>query len=105
MPFKNKHEAERLISKINRRPSWKGIYGARSLRRIVKDCEDLNIDLYMVCANTLKKVGSKLDLTGNCYVFKLSIEQINKLEKGQPPTNGILCSFKKFIEVVENGFK
>ena len=95
--------AERLVSKINRRPSWKGIYGARSLRRIINDSDDLNIDIYMVCANTLKKVGSRLDSTGNCYVFKLSIDQINKLEKGLAPSNGIFCPFKKFIEVVENG--
>ena len=105
MPFKNKYEAERLISKINRRPSWKSIHGARSLKRIVNDCEDLDIDLYMVCANTLGKVGSKLNLAGNCYIFKLSIDQINNLEKGKPPTNGILCPFKEFIEVIENGFK
>jgi len=101
MPFKNKKEVERLVSKINLRPSWKSVFGARALKKIIKNSEDLNIDLYMVCANTTKRVGSKLDLSGNCYVFKLNINQIIRLEKGLIPENGIFCTFREFIEVIE----
>lgn len=96
MPFINKQEAERLIIKINRRPSWKGQYGSIALKRIVDSAHDLNIDMYMVCANTMKRIGSKLKTDGNCYLFKLNHDQIKRLEQGLVPNDAVFCRFNEF---------
>lgn len=102
MPFKSKEVAERLISKMNRRPSWRGPNGARALRNILTCSQDLKVDLFLVAANTVGRVGSKIDIDGNCYVFKLSDQQIDNLENGKPPINGNFGKFKDFYKIIED---
>lgn len=98
VPFTNKAKAEDLISKINRRPSWKGANGAHALRKIVDSAEDLNIEYYMVCVNTVSKVGSAINTDGNVYFFRLDHKQIDRLEEGAAPLNAVFCTFQEFID-------
>ncbi len=102
MPFKSKEVSERLISKMNRRPSWKGPGGAQALRKILNSSQDLKLDLFLVAANTIGRVGSEIDVDGNCYVFELSHQQIDNLESGKPPANGIFGKFKDFNKIIED---
>ena len=102
MPFKSKEVAEGLISKMNRRPSWRGPNGARALRNILTCAQDLKVDLFLVAANTVGRVGTKIDIDGNCYVFKLSDQQIVNLENGKPPINGSFGKFKDFYKIIED---
>lgn len=90
--------ARNLISKMNRRPSWQGPNGAHALRKIIDSAYDLGIDYYLVCVNTISKVGSDIKTNGNVCLFRLSHEQINRLERGLPPTDTEFLSFDKFLE-------
>ena len=67
MPFKSKEVAEGLISKMNRRPSWRGPNGARALRNILTCAQDLKVDLFLVAANTVGRVGTKIDIDGKVF--------------------------------------
>lgn len=104
MKFTNKKEAERLISKINLRPSWK-TNGALALKNIYKCSIDLDINFFLVCANTIDKVGSKIDIKGNCYIFKLNYDEITRLENGLGPSKGVFCKFSELCGVLENGIR
>ena len=90
--------ARNLISKMNRRPSWQGPNGAQALRKIIDSAFDLRIDYYLVCVNTISKVGSDIKTNGNVCLFRLNHEQINRLERGLPPTETEFLSFAEFLE-------
>jgi len=96
--FINKDRAANLVSKINRRPSWQGPNGAHALYKIVDSSEDLSIDYYMVCVNTISKVGSSIRTDGNVFYFPLTRTQIDRLSSGQPPIDAEFCSFDDFLE-------
>lgn len=96
--FINQSKAEDLIMKFNRRPSWQGKAGAHALRRIVAAAEDLGIEYYLVCVNTVSKVGSEIKTNGNVYFFRLNNKQIDKLVEGEIPKNAVFCSFGDFLE-------
>lgn len=97
MDFYSHERASELVSKMNRRPSWQGQNGAHALRKIVNCAEDLGIDYYFVCVNTVSKVGSDIKTAGNVYFFKLDHQQINRLSSGMPPDNSQFCSFEQFL--------
>ena len=97
MKFTSRSRAEALVRKINRRPSWKGPGGAAALRKIVEGAKDLNIDYYMVCANTMEGVGSPIRTSGNVYLFHLDDAQIDLLHRGNPPSDAKFLSFPKFL--------
>jgi hypothetical protein len=97
MDFYNKQRAGQLVSKMNRRPSWQGPNGAHALHKIVDATIDLGIDYYMVCVNTVSKVGSEIKTNGNVYFFRLTHDQINRLFNGQEPLDAQFCSFENFL--------
>lgn len=102
MPFTNKEKAERLVSTLKRRPSWRGQEGAIALRKIVASSMDLNVDFYFIAANTTgKEIGSPINTDGNCLIFKLDYEQISRLEKGDKPTECKFGKFRDFCDIIE----
>ncbi|MDP3014395.1 MAG: hypothetical protein Q8M92_09150, partial [Candidatus Subteraquimicrobiales bacterium] len=98
MNFDTHDRANDLISKMNRRPSWQGPNGARAIRKIIDSAYDLGIEYYLVCVNTIANVGSDIKTNGNVCLFRLNHEQINRLERGLPPTDTQFLSFDKFLE-------
>lgn len=96
--FNTKDRAANLVSKINRRPSWQGPNGAHALYKVVEASEDLSIDYYMVCVNTVSKVGSNIRTNGNVFFFPLTRSQIDRLSSGRPPADAEFCSFDNFLE-------
>ncbi len=98
MDFFNYSRASELVSKMNRRPSWQGPNGAHALHKIVDSASDLGIDYYLVCVNTVSKVGSDLKTSGNVYFFQLDHDQIKLLTDGKPPKNAEFCSFNEFLD-------
>ena len=95
--FHSEAEAKRLVSMMNRRPSWQGVNGAHALYKIAAAAQDLNIQYYLVCANTTGGVGSALNTSGNVLYFPLTSEQIDRLSAGQAPTNATFCTFQHFL--------
>lgn len=82
---------------MNRRPSWSGPNGAHALLKVAAAAQDLNIEYYMVFANTIGKVGSALKTNGNVLYFPLTVDAVNFLSRGQVPPNAIFCSFQNFM--------
>ena len=97
MDFSSHARALELISKMGRRPSWRGPEGARAFHKIVESAEDLGVDYYVVCANTISNVGSDLKTNGNVCIFSLTHEQVDLLESGKAPNNSRFMSFREFI--------
>ena len=87
-----------LISKMRKRPSWQGVEGARAFRKIAESAEDLGVDYYVVCANTISNVGSDLKTNGKVCIFSLTDEQVKLLESGKAPNNSRFMSFRQFID-------
>lgn len=99
VPFSSSEKALNLISKMNRRPSWKGENGARAFHRIIDSAEDLGVDYYIVCANTVSRsIGSELETNGNVCLFRLTHDQVNLLEKGKKPENSEFMTFQQFLD-------
>lgn len=95
--FTDQNRALDLVSKMNRRPSWQGQSGAQAFHKIVDSAEDLKIDYYLVCVNTVSKVGSDIKTSGNVLYFRLDHDQIDRISAGQPPQNSQFCSFTDFL--------
>src|SRR5690606_11917267 len=72
VPFTSEAEARRVVSMMNRRPSWAGPNGAHAMRKIALAAADLNVEYYLVCANTVGRVGSALNINGNVLLFPLT---------------------------------
>ena len=96
--FSSHTKALNLISKMNRRPSWQGSEGAHAFHRIVDSAVDLGVDYYLVCANTVSKVGSDLKTNGNVCVFQLTHRQVDLLQNGCPPENSRFMTFDDFLK-------
>lgn len=95
--FTSHKKALDLISKMNRRPSWQGADGAHAFHRIVDSALDLGVDYYLVCANTISRVGSQLKTNGNICMFQLTHHQVELIESGRPPENSIFMPFSDFL--------
>jgi hypothetical protein len=96
--FSSEMEAKRLVSMMNRRPSWQGKDGAHALHKIAAAAADLNVDFKLVCVNTIGKgIGSPLKTNGNVLYFSLTKQQIDRLSKGKEPENAVFCSFQQFL--------
>ena len=95
--FVNRTRAEQLIKKLHRRPSWQGPEGPHGLRKIVEASDDLGIDLFMVCVNTVGGVSNQYKTDGNVYWFPLSHDQIDRLVRGHLPTDANFDSFSAFL--------
>jgi len=98
--FSSEAEAKRLVSTMNRRPSWSGPNGAHALQKVAAAAQDLNIEYHMVFANTVGKVGSALKTNGNVLYFPLTAAAVDMLSQGQVPPNAIFCSFQTFMKQV-----
>lgn len=96
--FSSKDKALDLISKMNRRPSWKGDKGPHAFHKIVDSADDLGIDYYLVCVNTVSEVGSDLKTDGNVCFFRLTHEQVDLLSEGKKPKDVEFISFERFLE-------
>lgn len=97
MNFTSHARALELIAKMQKRPSWNGPDGAHAFHRIVDSATDLGVDYYVVCANTLNKVGSPLKTDGNVCLFPLTHEQVDLLQAGKAPNNSSFMPFREFI--------
>ena len=95
--FTSEAEARRLVSMMNRRPSWAGPNGAHAMLKIALAARDLNVDYYLVCANTVGRVGSALNTNGNVLFFPLTSNAITVLSNGQVPANATFCTFRQFL--------
>ena len=83
-PFFDRNEAERLISMMNRRPSWNSIYGATALLKQIEAAKNLGIEKYiMACVNVKKGVSNDIIEDGNAYWFELTAIQVSRLSKCQ----------------------
>ena len=98
MDFYSHSRAAELVSKMCRRPSWQGPNGAHALHKIVDCAADLGIDYYLVCVNTVSKVGSNIKTSGNVFFFRLNHEQIDRLSRGLPPQYYQFCNFSQFLD-------
>lgn len=97
MDFSTHGRALELIAQMRKRPSWQGPEGARAFHKIVDSAEDLGVDYYVVCANTVSKVGSELKTNGNICLFSLTHEQVDLLQSGKAPINSRFMTFREFI--------
>lgn len=97
MDFCSHERARELISQMRKRPSWQGPEGAHALHKIVDSAKDLGVDYYVVCANTVDKVGSDLKTNGNVCLFALTHEQVDLIQSGCAPQNTIFMTFKEFL--------
>jgi hypothetical protein len=96
--FSSHARALELIKKMNRRPSWQGPDGAHAFHKIVDSASDLGVDYYLVCANTVSKVGSELKTNGNVCVFQLTHRQVDLIQNGYPPENSRFMTFADFLK-------
>lgn len=96
--FETQANALRLISMMNRRPSWQGPAGAHALHKIVDSADDLSIDYYMVCVNTVSKVGSDILTDGHVLFFKLTHEVAEQISAGQAPKDSSFMTFDDFLD-------
>ncbi len=96
--FRSEDRALDLVSKMNRRPSWQGESGAHAFHKIVDSAIDLNVDFYLVCANTISRVGSDLKTDGNVLFFRLTHDAIDRLSSGLPPMDYTFCTFHSILE-------
>ena len=95
--FTTEAEARRVVSMMNRRPSWRGPNGAHAMRKIADAAADLNVDYYLVCANTTGRVGTSLNTHGNVLLLPLTHASINALSNGHVPPNAVFCTFQQFL--------
>ena len=85
--FANRAEAERVVSMMNRRPSWQGNEGPVAVRNIITAGADLGLNLVMVCVNTIGRASTQYRIGGNAYWFPLNMDQLRRLRNGQVPVN------------------
>jgi len=97
VPFSTEAEARRLVSMINRRPSWAGPNGAHAMIKIALAAMDLNVEYYFVCANTVGRVGSALNTKGNVLFFPLTSNSVAALANGRVPADATFCTFQQFL--------
>lgn len=98
MDFYSHERARYLISQMRKRPSWQGPDGAHAFHKIVESAEDLGVDYYVVCANTVDKVvGSDLKTNGNVCLFSLTHEQVDLILSGKAPNNTVFMTFRNFL--------
>ncbi|MBT5926416.1 MAG: hypothetical protein HOH33_07335 [Verrucomicrobia bacterium] len=100
VPFGTKENAARLVSMMNRRPSWKGVNGAHALHKIATSAEDLSIKYYIVCVNTVGKVGSEIATDGDVFLFRLTNTNIERISSGQVPLQSSFMPFNVFCNRV-----
>jgi hypothetical protein len=99
VPFSDQEEAERLISTMNRRPSWNSPHGAAALLKQIEAVEDLRVAKYIMgCVNTKKGVSNDIKVNGNAYWFELTPNQVARLGKGTHPDNGHFGTFHEFLQ-------
>lgn len=96
--FNNKENALRLISNMNKRPSWQSEHGAIAFNVIVDAARDLSIEYYLICANTISKVGSELKTDGNVCLIRMTHSLIHELEQGKEPSNVMFMTFNELLE-------
>jgi hypothetical protein len=97
MPLKNKREAERLIKMFVRRPSWKGTHGPHGIRILINASDDLQMNYWMVCANSVKGVSNELVTDGNAFWFQLNHENIDRIINGYAPAYSEFGTFEDLI--------
>ena len=97
MPLKNKQEAERLVKMFVRRPSWKGPNGPHGIRSLINASSDLQMNYWMVCANSVKGVSNELVTDGNAYWFPLTHDNIDRIMRGYAPTDSEFGTFEELI--------
>lgn len=97
MPLQNKQEAERLVKMFVRRPSWKGPNGPHGIRTLINASTDLNLDYWMVCANSKKGVSNELVTDGNAFWFPLNHNNIDRILRGIAPANSEFGTFEELI--------
>lgn len=95
-PFTSTKEAERLISFINRRPSWQGSKGQNALKKQIEAAEDFRCKYIMGCANA-DGVSNKIITEGNAYWFELNMNQLDRLLKGRVPEGASFGTFNQFL--------
>lgn len=95
MDFYSHDRALCLISQMNKRPSWRG--GPKAFHKIVESASDLGVDYYLVCANTVSRVGSALKTDGNVCLFQLTHEQVDLIAGGKPPQRTLFLTFSEFL--------
>jgi hypothetical protein len=97
MNFTSHPRALELIAQMRKRPSWQGPDGAHAFHKIVDSAINLGVDYYVVCANTVSKVGSELNTDGNVCLFPLTHEQVDLLQAGKAPNNSSFMTFQEFM--------
>ena len=97
VPFVDQAEAGRLVSMMNRRPTWQGNNGPIAMHSIINAGADLGLDLVMVCVNTIGRVTDAYRLNGNAYWFPLDANQLRRLQNGLVPNNGSFGTVQQML--------
>jgi hypothetical protein len=95
--FTTEAKAREVVSKMNRRPSWQGPNGAHAMHKIADAAADLNVDYYLVCANTAGEVGSPLNTQGNVLRLPMTHASVDALSNGHVPPDATFCTFRQFL--------
>lgn len=95
--FASESAAHRLLSMMNRRPSWRGEYGPVAMANIIQAAEDLEIDLTMVCVNTVGQASNAFRTDGNAYWFPLNAGQLQRLVGGMGPANASFGTVQQML--------
>lgn len=102
VPFTSQKEAERLVSTLNRRPTWQSAHGASAMLKQIEAANDLAVSRFiMACVNTRGKVDNDIKTEGNAYWFDLDPDQVKRLSLGQLPQNTNFGSFQDFLKALQ----
>ena len=94
--FTSVEEAERLISFINRRPSWQGPAAQIAIKKQIDAAKDLGCKYTMGCVNS-EGVSNKIVTDGNAYWFELNTNQLDRLLNARVPEGAVFGTFKQFL--------
>lgn len=98
--FTTEAEAQRLISMMNRRPSWQGDQGPVAMQSIIRAGADLNLQLVMVCVNTIGKATNRYRVDGNAYWFPLDANQLQRLRRGIAPVDASFGTVQQMLNAL-----
>ena len=100
VPFNTREIAEDKVAKINRRPTWRRSVSPPILKQI-EAAEDLGCVRYIMgCVNTVVDVSNEIKTDGNAVWFDLDPAQVNRLVRGEVPTNANFDTFRRFLSIL-----
>lgn len=96
-PFTDRAEAERVISYLRRRPTWK--HGVQAVYSQIEAAQDFGCVRYIMgCVNTVSRdVSDRIDTNGNAYWFPLDANNIQNILDRRALNNANFGTYQDFL--------